>query len=325
MVISLRRDSDPFKKYWWVALLVFGGLGGLACLPTLQEGTAGSSGASAAGEKGLKSFGGDSLDPTANPNGAPGGAVDLSMDDSGPYRKNDASAMSSLYQAPGGDDSSSSDKTAGANAGNGHKLADALRDITAQHAAASADPRGWGGQTPQRGFAMPGLTSGGLSGLGSAGGSGGTSFSGASPAVGGGFGNSKPNTGVEYAHGLSGDVQNGQGPSALGSLRSINGVMGQAVKTNNADIAGALGGRSFDGAKTQGLIGGTGGQAQTVSGLSSLSAAPINLKTNPDNLSVMKMDPPVPQVPKTNTPNPLIQMIISALIMGVMGAMFGGI
>ena len=75
MAFVIKQQADPFKKYWWLILLVFGLVGLWVCYPAFNS----SSNASLAGaESGLHPVN-QSLDSTQNPNGAPGGPVDLSM------------------------------------------------------------------------------------------------------------------------------------------------------------------------------------------------------------------------------------------------------
>ena len=95
MVITVRRDNDPFKKYWWVLLLAFGAVGAWLCSPLI--GTQGSAGV--ARESGLKSAE-QSLDSLDNPSGAPGGPVELSMEGSYRKKKQDGPISSSLTFPP---------------------------------------------------------------------------------------------------------------------------------------------------------------------------------------------------------------------------------
>src|SRR5581483_4545521 len=103
MNIKVQRGSDPFKKYWWVLLVIFAMGGVWVCGPALQGGGGPvTGGAGGPGEGGLKSADGSSLDASANPSGAPGGAIDLSMDGAARRKKGEASGLmtSSLYIPP---------------------------------------------------------------------------------------------------------------------------------------------------------------------------------------------------------------------------------
>lgn len=341
MIIKVSRNSDPFKKYWWVLLVVLGVLAVVACLPSLNGSSGGGVADSAAGEGGLRTAdGGGSLDPTANPDGAPGGAVDLSMDGALGHHRGEEQIMSSLYQAPGGADlASSGGKTSpGAGGAGKKKLADALRDITRRSAAsASVDPRGWGGEKAQRGFTAPAANFGSLPGLDAASGSsGGTSFSGTvgdSGLTGGGFGNFHAQTGTALTRGLGDDQQDiAQGRSAnaaLASLKTVSNAQNAAARQNVADLASAMSARSFDGSSAGGsMIGGGGGASDAAGGIDSLAAAPANLKANDPHLDSFKFDAapaPVKMDNKDDSKKQLEQAILMAVVTGLVGACFGGV
>ena len=166
--VAIARGSDPFKKYWWVILLVFGAIGAWICLPLM--GSATGSGSVSAQEGGLKSSD-QSLDSIRNPNGAPGGAVDLSM--GGSYRKkaSDGGMVSSLYQAP--EEQAGSAGTSLTPAA-GQSFADALKDISRKSASAASDKTqasGWG-EKAQKGFTPPKGNFGAMSGFSGSSGSG---------------------------------------------------------------------------------------------------------------------------------------------------------
>ena len=130
MAITIRRDSDPFRKYWWVILLAFGLIGGWVCLPLIDYQSG--SGAPAL-ESGLKSAD-QSLDAINNPNGAPGFATNLSMDSGAYAKKNlEGPVTSSLYQPP------PEAAAAGAPlAASDSNLANALKDVSKKDSLASA-------------------------------------------------------------------------------------------------------------------------------------------------------------------------------------------
>ena len=109
MNVKISRNNDPFRKYWWVVLVGFGLVGAWVCLPLMESGTG-----SVSGTAGAKSAE-QSLDSVNNPSGAPGSAVDLSMDGTGAYRKkgSEGPIASSLYQAPAEVSSSSGSASTG--------------------------------------------------------------------------------------------------------------------------------------------------------------------------------------------------------------------
>lgn len=342
-MIKIQRGSDPFKKYWWVLLVVFGGGGLGVCLPGLSggDGAGGSAGAAAAGDEGLRTVDGSSasLDPVNNPSGAPGGAINLSMEGAG--RKSGLGAdggglMSSLYEAPQDQTSESAAAASGAAAGTAsataapgggkRALADALRDISRKKSA-SADASGWGGQKAQRGFTAPKGNFGGLSGLGGGSSASGARLNAGGGAAGGGFGSSaEQRVGVSTARGLKDDGL-GDGSTQVRSfnnLKAVNRAMNNAAR-GDMGSALAFSGRAFDGGGAGGRISMTAGQAADSVG-ASLTAAPMNLKVNDPDANSFKFEP----VPMTEAPNMgdqqarMKQMMMMAVVMGVIGLATGG-
>lgn len=258
MSVAIKRDNDPFKKYWWVLLLGFGVVGVFVCSPIFSSNALSKAKASSGrGESGFKSSS-DSLDSANNPSGAPGGAIDLSMDGSGAYRKRSSdepvhsylwgsgvSASGAPAAAAGKDKDKDKDKDA-AGAGS------ASMSASLNRAGKKDDPNGWGGVKPQRGFAPPKANFGGLSGVGSSGGGTGMSMSGS------GFGAANSGSGIGSGGGGSisgsaGNVQFGTN-KALNSLRSARSVAMMASGLSG-DASANMGSRSFDG---------TGANANTV-------------------------------------------------------------
>jgi hypothetical protein len=35
-IMKVKKDNDPFKKYWWVILLGFAGVGAWVCMPLMD-------------------------------------------------------------------------------------------------------------------------------------------------------------------------------------------------------------------------------------------------------------------------------------------------
>lgn len=329
MNLKIERGSDPFKKYWWVLLVVFGGVFGMVCLGSMSGGDGGSASASDA-EQGLRTADGrSSLDPTENPAGAPGGAIDLSMGGLGKRKGNDGPITSSLFLAP--DEPAASTATAVASVGGGSRgLADALRDISRSRA---ADPTGWGGQKAQRGFksasafAAPKANFGGLSGLG-----GGSSASAASVSAGslsgGGFGSDgRQRVGISSARGLQDDGK-GDGTTGFHALKNAARAMGLAARSGDLGSAMAMGGRTFDGGGGGGRISaGKGTMAEGGVG-ANLTAAPVNLKANDPKLDDFKYEPPPatdsgPAVDKNAQLKQMEQMMMMMVVGGIMSAALG--
>lgn len=317
--VAIARGSDPFKKYWWVILLVFGAIGAWICLPLMGSTTG--SGSVSAQEGGLKSSD-QSLDSIGNPNGAPGGAVDLSM--GGSYRKksSDGGMVSSLYQAPQ-DHAAGTSLTPAA----GQSFADALKDISRKSAAAAKPgDSGWG-EKAQKGFTPPKGNFGAMSGFSGSSGSGASASAAGGGGVVSGFGSSKANTGVDFARGLKDQGADGKGGRAMGALQNAQAASVAAARQGSGDAAVAMSAATFDGSNGSGRV--VGGGAGTSGGgvYGSLDAAPMNLKINDPNLDAHKVDPPPTPMPKDETdPNDKMrQMVMQMLIQAVVGGLMGGI
>jgi hypothetical protein len=313
--VTIARHSDPFKKYWWVILLAFAGIGGWLCMPYMDGGI-GSGRVSAPQEGSLR--GPQSLDAVSNPSGAQGGPVDLSMAGSR-GKKTDGSMTSSLYQAPPEEPKPAPPAAAPTT------LADALRDVSRK--SASADSSGWGGQTPQKGFTAPKANFGSMSGFSGSSGSGASASSHAGGSV-TGFGAQKAETGVTFAQGLRGDA--GEGPAgakgkAMGALQGASNAAMAANKQLSNDAARAGAATSFDGSGGGSTIGGSGMTAATGAGVyAKLDSAPINLKANSPNLDQRKVEPPAATKADATDPNDqmrqqMLQMVMMMAIAGIMG------
>lgn len=330
MTVTIRRGNDPFKKYWWAILLGFGGVGGWICLPLLDSGGTGS--VVAVREQGLQAVG-QSLDSMGNPQGAPGGVVDLSMEGTYRRRKDGSTMVSSLYQAP--EEPAEAQATVSAS---GSSYADALRDISRKSAA--ADPTGWGGKQPYRPFTPPKANLGNMSGLGGGSSSGASASSSGfgGPTSSGAFGISGPKTGVTFAKGLGSGIAdpaiaNAKGKS-MAALQGAASAMSRAANTGSADLAAGMAQGVFDGSRGGGTIGG-GGAGTSGGGIyGSLDAAPINLKVNDPKLNQAEFTPPAPKVTdeKPSFREEIMKMILMALVGGLVsgftgmltGSLFGG-
>lgn len=317
MKVTIRRDCDPFKKYWWVILLGFAAVGGWICLPLMDSSTGG--GSVRGGEASLKSE--QSLDAAANPSGAPGGAVDLSMGGVGHYKKNDGPVTSSLYQAPEPAASAAPVSMAKADV----KLADQLKAVARK--SASTDPSGWGGEKAQKGFSAPRAAFGAMGGL--PGGSG----SGASAASAGGgssfFGGQNANVGSAATQGLKGGVSEDKVPGAgLKALKNAAASGAAAAKSGSFDASSALSGSAFDGRGGSGAIGGLpgdGGAAGLMYG--KMDAAPANLKVD-DPFADKKIDDsniPHVEMPNKDKDAQMRQMVGALLMSVVLGGVLGAV
>ena len=147
--------DDPFKKYWWAILMgiVFTALWLLT--PML-------------GEKSVGSTVVDTSTPKVTENveqslsGDAGDGINLSMEGTGHKRKEDGILGSSLYQAPPEEKAVAAAPALGAASGSasGSTLAGALKKV-------SESTGGWG-EKAQKGFNVPKLAGGSLSGMGAA-------------------------------------------------------------------------------------------------------------------------------------------------------------
>lgn len=321
--VAVRPGDDPYKKYWWVILLGFGATGAWIMLP-MMETSVGSTRIDTSGPAaGMPSE--SSLDSSANPNGAPGSTLDLSMELHRPKRA-DGSMASSLYQAPEEDPAAAGVPevpSAGAAAAGG-TLASALAK------AASSDPTGWGGQKAQKGFSQPKL-GGSMPGLGGGGGgSSGASAGGGSSA----FGSRNAQVGFASTQGLKGGVQDlPDAKTAKGALVNAAAKATQAANLRSKD--GQVSGLSslFDGRSQKGgaAIGGDGGEAVGSGGIyGSLDASPSNLKLNDPNLDSKEFKEVPAQVANTRDNSSeefkqqLAMMVVTTLVGGLVGGVAGG-
>lgn len=279
MKITVRRDNDPFKRYWWVLLVAFGVAGAWIFSPLLS-GAPGQVASNGGGDSEASLTGEGGLDSASNPNGARGGVIDLSMEGTGRKAKDGgAGMMSSLYQSP---DSPAELTDSSAASSAGPNYADALKNVSEK----KADPSGWGGAKAQKGFNVPkGALAGGLSGLAGGSSGGGGSFKGA-------FGSGVAKTGSAQARGLkdTGEQAPGGAP-LLAALRSASRISQDAARQGSLDAARSGAARSFDRSGGGSSIGGGGGDAAG-GAYAGLDSAPINLKANAPNLDSMKIEAP---------------------------------
>ncbi len=324
MGMNVKRNSDPFKKYWWVILVGFGVVALWVCAPVMKGGTGGGT---ARRETGLQSSE-ESLDSINNPAGAPGSVIDLSMD--GSYAKKSKNEIKSdFYQAP------DPEKAAPGKAlshGSASTLASALKR------AAKKDPSGWGGKKARRGFKSPKGNFGSLSGMGS-GSSGGTSASYSGGGT-GAFGTRNANVGMTSTRGLgaaSAGAGKQSGPKFMRALKTTAKTQTAAAGMRSADGASAAGATSFDGtSQSNSSIGGGSSDGGRVYGLLDDSAAPINLK--PSNFEGGQTytpyddddDDDVPDVEDDDEVeddeemrNMIIKLIITTVVGGVVGGLVG--
>ncbi|MBI2790044.1 MAG: hypothetical protein HYX59_15340 [Elusimicrobia bacterium] len=305
--------DDPFKKYWWAILMgiVFTAIWLLT--PMLGEKSVGSSAI-------------DTTKPKVEENveqslaSDSGDGINLSMEGTGHKRKEDGVLGSSLYQAPPEETAPAAAATAGsaalgssAGSASGGTLAGALKKV-------SESSGGWG-EKAQKGFNLPKLAGGSLSGMGAASGGRAGSASGSSA-----FGSSNAKVGFAGTSGLSGSAEidaavNSKGVAALKAAAA----QAQAAAGNRSnDGARSAMSLAFDGAKAGSAIGG--GGAALSGGYAALDAAPMNLKAEDPKLNEKKLEPPPgADVGQSNMDDSeLAKQIALQVAGGVLGAVIGG-
>jgi hypothetical protein len=302
--------DDPFKKYWWAILMgiVFTALWLLT--PMLGEKSVGSTAISTSTpkvEEGVE----QNLSTDA------GDGINLSMEGTGHKRKEDSALGSSLYQAP-------PEETAAATAGSaalgsasgsasGSTLAGALKKV-------SESSGGWG-EKAQKGFNLPKLAGGSLSGMGAASGGRAGSASGSSA-----FGSSNANIGFAGTKGLSGsaDIETAADSKGVAALKAAAAQAQLAAGNKSNDGARSAMSQAFDGAKAGSAI--SGGGSILSGGYAALDAAPANLKLEDPKLNEKKLEPPpgadVGQSDMDDSE--LGKQIAMQVAGGVLGAVIGG-
>lgn len=319
MIVKIKRDNDPFKKYWWALLLGFALTGAWICIPLMGTQT----GAGVALREGGLQSAEQSLDSIHNPSGAPGSIADLNMEGSGAYakKKTDGPITSSLYQPlPEEKPAPAATPPAAASPGN---LADALKDISRRSASASSS----GNPNP---FNPSKANFGSLSGLGGSSASNASvssSYSGGSSGLGlTPFAAGTPNTGVTTTRGLDGaQVPARSRAGTMGALQDARVNASLAMGQRSYDGAAAISGQTFDGRSGAGSP--IGGGVALGGSYAKLDAAPKNLKANDPNLSTIKIEPPpaVPKIEPEDRAKQMMEMIMMMVVGGVVSGVMGGI
>jgi hypothetical protein len=314
---SVGAANDPYKKYWWAILAGFVVTGMWLCVPVMET-PVGSIHVDTAPKPGTGAAGAEqTLDAADNPSGAPGGALDLSMDGRRKSKSGDGEDMTSmLYQAvpEAGTTAAAGKPLGGATAAaSSASLAQQLKD-----AGKKTDASGWN-EKAQRGFTAPHLA-GGLSGSGSA--SGGSSASAsASSGNAGIFGAQTSQVGFGSARGLHDDGSDSPGFAAL---KTAAGKAGSPNLKGSDEAMHASMSQSFDGGKGKPVATiGTGAMAQANAAYDS---APANLKANDPKLDSKKLpDPPTTAAPPSSQDmtKQLAMMAATALIGGMIPGVGG--
>ncbi|MBI4423018.1 MAG: hypothetical protein HY554_04795 [Elusimicrobia bacterium] len=338
MATVLRRSDggDPLRRYWWLILLVVVIGGGGALLGTRRPGTepAPDPELGPGSDQSLESIGAGL--PTI---GAPGGALNLSME--GSYRRQDeanSTQKSSLFEAPAPAPGAGAPVVASAAAASaeGGSLADALKKVAS--AKPSRENKGWGDAIVRTGFAPPRAKFSALSGPGGAagaGGSSGASFAARSVTTPFGLPASNPGLAAGSGAGVAGlggpKVRKGGRNQAFDLLKQVEKTAGQAMQAN-ADLASNLGNRGFDGgAKAAPSLAPAGGVPLGHGGVAGrLEGVPENLKLDDPKLQKKELKVPEIKAEKDAPAGPdmsqmLTMMLMQMAIAGIAGPMFGAI
>ncbi|MBI4059874.1 MAG: hypothetical protein HY403_00435 [Elusimicrobia bacterium] len=299
---AISGADDPFKKYWWAILLGIAFTALWLLTPMLGEKSIGST---------VVDTSGPDVDENVEQTLAldAGDGADLSMDGTGGKRKEESAFVSSLYQAPPEERASA----AAAGSASPATLASALKKV-------SESDGGWG-EKAQKGFSIPKLAGGSLSGMGAASGGRSGSASGTSA-----FGSRNANIGFAATKGLSGGSETAAVPNSKG-MAALRAASAQsllaAANTSNDDARGALS-RTFDGAQAGSKIGG--GGAALGGAYAALDAAPANLKLNDPKLEQKKLEaPPSADVGASSMEeSDMAKQIAMQLAGAVVGAVIGG-
>ncbi len=250
-----------------------------------------------------------------------GDGINLSMEGTGHKRKEDGVLGSSLYQPAPEDAAATAAATAGsaalgssAGSASGGTLAGALKKV-------SESSGGWGDKKAQRGFNLPKLAGGSLSGMGAASGGRAGSASGSSA-----FGSSNANIGFAGTKGLSGsaDLESGPASKSMAALKAASAqAQAAAGKKSLDDSRGSMSG-VFDGAKSGSKIGG--GPSAMGAAYAALDAAPANLKEADPKLNEKKIEPPPgADVAQSDMgDSELAKQIAMQMAGAVLGAVIGG-
>lgn len=304
--------DDPFKKYWWAILMgiVFTALWLLT--PML-------------GEKSVGSTAIDTTTPKVEEGveqslaSDPGDGINLSMEGTGHKRKEDGVLGSSLYQ-PAPEDAAPTAATAGtaalgssAGSASGGTLAGALKKVSESNG-------GWG-EKAQKGFNLPKLAGGSLSGMGAASGGRAGSASGSSA-----FGSSNAKIGFAGTSGLSGsaDVDVAAHSKGVAALKAAAAQAQAAADKKSLDDSRGSMSAVFDGAKGGSKIGG--GANAMGAAYAALDAAPANLKQADPKLNEKKIEPPPgADVAQSDMgDSELAKQIAMQMAGAVLGAVIGG-
>lgn len=336
-----RKDDDLLRKYWWVVLLFFVFVGGGTLMLMSGGGAGDGSLPTGAGESGLQASNQslESLDLVSNPTGAPGAAMSLSMDGSYKRRSSpDDAPTSSLYQAPISAVNSGSPITDAATALKAKgSLGEALKKVAESSSSASSKGKnkGWGDAAVQTGFTVgKGKFAPMSSGLGGSGGGGssGASFSSGATA----FGSGRSNPGAANTTGLPAFGNPNRGRINAGTNETLNALkkLDQTTKSaaNAKDLASAANynSRGFDATASK-PSGGGAPLASIGSVNGQLDGVPGNLKLDDPRLQNKEFKPPeIKKEEEVKDPNlemekMITQMLLQAVIGGVLGPVFGGI
>ncbi len=315
--IKFSKNSDPFKKYWWVLLLIFSAVGVWVSYPSYQSGQGLNDSAFGRNLMTVK----QSLNSLNNPEGAPGSPLGVPApgqgSGQGAYQKEGGAAMDGLFPHP---------EAAKKTAAKPRSFADDLAAIAGLHGGAGGASAlsGAAASAPEIPVESPSLGSGFSNDSGGGGGGGsGASYSpppiAALGAGAGAFNEGQTQTSLQNASDLSGQGAPSGGNAMAALQAAAKGAVESANAASNAAAASGLS-TNFDGLHASGQIGAMGGQSGGGVGIGN-GGTPMNLKQNPTNLTTKKVTPPTPMPVTPNSGNTMMQMMMMMLPMLMMGMM----
>ena len=319
MTIKFSKNSDPFKKYWWVLLLIFSAIGVWISYPSYQSGQGMDASAFGRNLMTVRQSLNSLNNPAGTGAGAPGspvGGLAMNAQGQGAYKKEGGMAMDGLFPHPA---------AAKAAAAKPRTFADDLSAIAGMSGRGGAGGLSGAAASPAIPVESPSLGSGFSNGSGT-GGDGGSSASYSPPPIlgsaSGSFSEGQTKTNLQNASDLSG-LNAPAGGGALGALKSAaQSAVASANEASNAAAASGLS-NNFDGARASGQIGGmAGGQSDSGVGIGG-GGVPMNLKANPKDLMTKQITPPTPMPATSSSNNTMMQMMmmmLPMLMMSMMGA-----
>lgn len=333
--------GDPLKDYGWILLVLVLFVGGWLSLSSPSS-TGGDNIQIAQHEEASAEQSLRSLDSAENPAGAPGGAMEMPGGKASAGAAAGAAAgggasgaVGSLYQAPGAAAGSpipegateAIEAAAKGQTSGGTSLAEALKGVA--DSPSKVPDNGWGGATPQSGFAKPKAAFGQIGASRSGGGS---STSAGLVTVDKAFGTGgnvalNLGPGLDGAAGTAGKLAAAAKGANLEGLKAARKTSQDALKQGD-EMAVSNGRKSFDGgAAGKGALDQLKATPGGGAGMASDDGVPMNLKANdPSKIDQKKIELPeikgeevVDSSNKQQMQQQMMMMMMGMMMMGVMG------